>query len=145
MLSLMHVFFFFVLLFTFQRWQKSCVRRPLQVIVGRCTLSATTCPCCLPSLARATSTRKTRRTSRAGSTGDPTRPRMATQVQPEAAAAPPTFPVHHSIILQVQRRTTMARARCSADEPAASKEGLSYSLKTNYQPSCFVIRYCIAY
>lgn len=138
--SVMHV-----LLFTFQRWQKSCVRRPLQVIAGRRTLSATTCPCCLPSLARATSTRKTRRTSRAGSTGGPNRRRMATQVQPEAAAAPPSFPIHHSMILQVRRRTITARTRCSADEPAASKEGPSYSFKTNHQSSCCVIRHCTGY
>lgn len=129
------MFFFCVVVFlTFQRWQRSCARRPLQVTVGRCTLSATTCPCCLPSPARATSTRKTRRTSRAGSTADPTRPRTATQVQPEAAAAPRTFPVHHSMILQVRRRTSTVRARCSADEPAASKEGLSFSFKTNDRP-----------
>lgn len=132
----------FVLFFTFQRWQKSCVRRHLRVIVGRCTLSVTTCPCCLPSLVRATSTRKTRRTSRVGSTGDPTRPHTATQVRLEAAAAPPTFP---SMIPQVRRRTSTARARCSADEPAASKEGPSYSFKTNRQPLCSVIRLCIGF
>lgn len=130
--SLMHVFYF--CFWTLQRWQRSCARRPLQVTVGRCTLSATTRPCCLPSPARATSTRKTRRTSRAGSTADPTRPRTATQVQPDAAAAPPTFPIHHSTILQVRRRTSTARARSSADEPAASKEGLSFSFKTNHRP-----------
>lgn len=116
---------------TLQRLQRSCVRRPPLVTVDRCTLSVTTCPCCLPNLAHSTSTQKTRKTSRADSTDGLTTALTVTQVRPDTPPALPNSPMHHIMILQVRLKTPIHRVSCSAAKPAVWREEQSFFFQTD--------------
>lgn len=127
--------FFFFLLCTLQRWQRSSARQHPLITAGRCSLSVMTCPCCLPNLAHSTSTQKTRKTSRVDWTAAPTTARTVTQVQPAVPMSLPTSRVPHFMILQVRRRTLIQRVSCSDVRPAASKEWPSFSPTADRSPS----------
>ena len=115
----------------FQRSQRSCARPPPLVTGVNCTASATTCPCCRPSPAPSASTRRTRRTSRAGWTAGRTKAYTVSQVQPTPAPTRRRVPRVPTLQVPVAPPTQGETTTCSGGKRAASREGEPSSATTD--------------